>query len=138
MPQPRSFHDRLFDLLAQLRRAWPAGGWSWDNRFMCVASTISIETTAKARVAASIALPHAWTERTLAQAPLEVRQIAELTGGVRENQLVLASPAMGDIFAWGLWWPWRDGNTVSMRVGLGGNTNPRLEMRLSETFGAWM
>lgn len=138
MPQSSSSHDRLFELLSQLRKAWPGGGWSWDNRFMCVASTIPSETTAKARVAASIALPHAWTERTLPQAPIEVRQIAEITGGVRENQLVLASPAMGDIFAWGLWWPWRDGNTVSMRVGIGGNSGPRLEMRLSETFNALM
>ncbi len=131
-------HQRLFDLLTQLRRSWPGGGWSWDSRFTCVASTIPAETTAKARVAASLALPHAWTERTLLQAPLEVRQIAEVSGGLRESQLVLASPSIGGIFAWGLWWPWRDGNTVSMRVGIGGNAGPRFEMMLSETFGAEM
>jgi hypothetical protein len=38
--------------------------------------------------------------------------------------------------AYGLWWPWGDELTVSLRIGLGGYVGEPDLARLKETFGA--
>jgi len=108
----------LFDRLSKMRAAWPARGWSWDGRFECIASSIAALNEAKARAAAAEALPTIWTQPTLPRAPLRIQQLAEATGGVRSGQALLVSDAPGGFVAYGLWWPWGDGVSISLRVGL--------------------
>jgi hypothetical protein len=126
--------------MKELRGAWPSRGWSWDNRYSCVTSSFSAELEGKARAAADIALPGEWTPTTILRAPPALREVAEHTGGLRPGQLFLASveidAPVGSAFAYGLWWPWGDGMTTSMRIGLGG---PRAAQdalqRLRDVFG---
>jgi hypothetical protein len=128
--------QRLFDALGFLRAAWPGGGWSWDNRLSCAASSFNLELANEARAAADLALPHEWTRRTLASAPAPVRDIAEQSGGIRDDQFLLASDVVDRMIAFGLWWPWGDEQTISLRVGLAGVATERLQERLRELFGA--
>jgi len=126
----------ILSSLKEFRAAWPTRGWSWDARQSCVASSFSAELEVKARTAAQAALPREWTSRTLERAPPPLRELAERTGGLRQGQMILASPAVGVGFAYGLWWPWDDGMTISVRVGLGGLTvRPETLQRLSDAFG---
>jgi len=39
----------LFAVFEQLKKAWIKGGWSWDSRFSCVASSFNVELEAEAR-----------------------------------------------------------------------------------------
>jgi hypothetical protein len=111
-------------------------GWSWDDRQSCVASSFSVEVEAEARKAANLALPQEWTSRTIGRAPPPVRDLAERTGGLREGQLLLSGLAVGAAFAYGLWWPWGDGMSVSARVGLGGSgVTAEVLQQLRDTFG---
>lgn len=127
---------RLFDALGFLRAAWPGGGWSWDNRLTCAASSFNIELAGEARAAADLALRHEWTRRTLASAPPLVREIAEQSGGVRDDQYLLASDPVDRVIAFGLWWPWGDEQTISLRVGLAGHRVDPLRDQLRDLFGA--
>ena len=34
---------------------------------------------------------------------------------------LIGEPTIGANFAYGLWWPWGDGMTTSLRIGLGGS-----------------
>jgi hypothetical protein len=126
----------LFEAMKQLRATWPARGWSWDGRLSCVASSISAEIEAKARTVAAVALPTEWTSVTIQRAPPNLQEIAERTGGLRAGQLILTSAAAGGAFAYGLWWPWGDGITISVRIGLSGHgaTNDAFQ-RLRDVFG---
>jgi hypothetical protein len=108
----------LFDALSRLKQSWPARGWSWDSRFVALASTFTVPYEAQARKAAGDALPAEYTSTTLSNAPPELRDLAARTGGLRSGQLLLAGGPIGGITAFGLWWPWGDGETISMRVGL--------------------
>jgi hypothetical protein len=128
----------LFQTLREMRRAWPGGGWSWDNRFNCVASTFATEVSQQAYSAAVAALPHVWNEKSLAKAPTLVRKIAEETGGVRADQLLMARHSAEGLLAYGLWWPWRNEVTISFRLGLSGTADSREEQELMEMFGAYM
>ncbi len=126
----------LFAAMKQLRAAWPARGWSWDARLSCVTSSFNSEIEAKARAAVAGALPTEWTSTTIQRAPQALRDLAERTGGLRSGQMILTSAAVGNSYTYGLWWPWGDAMTTSVRVGLGG-TDAREDAfrRLRDVFG---
>jgi hypothetical protein len=126
----------ILSSMKELRTAWPTRGWSWDARQSCVASSFSADLETAAKAAAMAALPRQWTPRTLDRAPPTLRELAERTGGLREGQMLLATAGLGAAFAYGLWWPWGDGITISARVGLGGLTvRPEVLQRLCDAFG---
>jgi hypothetical protein len=127
----------LFGAMKELRVAWPSRGWSWDARLSCVTSTFNVELASKARSAAALALASEWTSTTIQRAPPALRDLAERTGGLRAGQMVLASATVGPALAYGLWWPWGDGMTTSMRIGLAGTEATQdAFLRLREVFGA--
>jgi hypothetical protein len=127
----------LFGAMKEIRGTWPSYGWSWDARVSCVTSSFSVELERRARSVAVIALTSEWTSSTIAQAPAHVREIAERAGGLRAGQMILSSASIGGaLFAYGLWWPWGDGMTTSVRIGLGGpGARQELLQRLRDVFG---
>jgi hypothetical protein len=120
MERSGSSGDELFQKLTLLRKHWIKGGWSWDNRLDCVASSFSVELAEEALRAALVALPQEWNTKNLASAPALIREVAESTGGVRTDQRILSTNTPGRVIAYGLWWPWGDDTTISLRVGLTG------------------
>lgn len=128
--------DPLFAELGRLERAWPGGGWSWDSRLGCIASSFNIEDQREARGAVGLALPSEWNKQTLTAAPSLVRELVENAGGLRSDQLVFGTGPVVGVLAYGLWWPWNDEITISLRVGLVGRTTERDQERFRELFGA--
>ena len=107
----------IFAALATLKSNWPGSAWSWDGRMGCCASSFPATLEAAARAVASAALPTFYTEETIATAPPSLVRVAEDSGGLRAGQLLFlgGEPAR---LVFGLWWPWRGGATISLRVGL--------------------
>jgi hypothetical protein len=110
--------DAVFSSLAELRRRWPVTEWTYDRRLKCVASSIPLTREADARDAMSIVLPKSWSVETLPTAPDDARALVEKCGGLRAAQLLFWGGDPGQPGAFGLWWPWGDGTTVSLRIGL--------------------
>jgi hypothetical protein len=126
----------LVEAFRKLKAAWPTRGWSWDGRFFCLASSFDSEFAANARTAAQLALPHEWVSSSLAKAPSVLRDLAEQTGGLRPGQSLFASGPIGRSHAYGLWWPWRDSTSISLRIGLAGpDFSERHNARLRDIFG---
>lgn len=124
----------LFHDMKGLRAVWPQRGWSWDGRFACVSSSFNVELEPKARAAAAIVLPSEWSTTTLYQAPPHLRELAERTGGLRAGQLLLSGTLVGRAYAYGLWWPWGDGTTTSLRIGLGPDAREDVFSRFRDVF----
>jgi hypothetical protein len=135
-PTTKHSWSLLFEALRELRTSWPSRGWSWDGRLSCVTTSFAAELDTKARAAAGVALANEWTPTTIQRAPPLLSDLADRTGGLRAGQLLLASGAVGPNVAYGLWWPWGDGMTTSVRIGLVGPdaTQDRLQ-RLRDVFG---
>jgi hypothetical protein len=108
----------LFESLGRMKAAWPTRGWSWDPRLLCVTSSFTIEQEPAARKATQLALQEEWTTATIARAPALLRDVVERAGGIRQGQLALSAGPFNGLLAYGLWWPWGDGETISLRVGL--------------------
>jgi len=131
--------DALFSALGELRSRWPAGPaaeWTYDRRLKCVASSIPLTQEADARAAMAAVLPTSWSVETLPSAPEDVRALIEKCGGLRSSQLLFWGGGAGVPGAFGLWWPWGDGTTVSLRIGLHDIDLPKERYpRLRDVFG---
>ena len=118
IPEWNDAWQTLFENLARMKATWPTPDWSWDARFNCCSSSFTREREAAAGPATALALPTERTASTIGGAPQPLRQIVEHAGGVRHGQRVLSNAPLAGLTAYGLWWPWGDGKTVSLRVGL--------------------
>lgn len=122
----------IFESLARMKASWPTRGWSWDPRLSCVTSSFTTEQEPAARTATALALQNEWNTTTIARAPQALRDVAERSGGVRAGQLVLSTGPITGLLLYGLWWPWGDAETISLRVGLADvdpNREPYLRFR---------
>jgi hypothetical protein len=114
----RSLDPTMLDALKRMRAAWPSRGWSWDSRLNCITSSFSTDFEAKARGAIAEALQQRFTAANLATAPRPVREVVERSGGLRSSQVAFAGGNPPGLLVFGLWWPWNDQATISLRVGL--------------------
>jgi hypothetical protein len=136
MPSVDEQWQQLFEALERLKSKWPGSEWSYDRRLRCVASSIPVAQEASARAAMAEVLSTSWSSQTLGQAPEDVRKLADSCGGVRSAQLLFWGGAPGSPGAFGLWWPWGDGTTVSLRIGLHDLDQPKERYpRLRDIFG---
>jgi hypothetical protein len=136
MASPDQAWEDLFTALDRLRERWPATDWTYDRRLKCVTSSIPLTQEGDARAAMAEVLPTSWGAANLATAPDDVRGLAERCGGLRSSQLLFWGGAPGQAGAFGLWWPWGDGTTVSLRVGLHDVDHPKERYpRLRDVFG---
>jgi hypothetical protein len=126
----------IFDSLGRMKIAWPTRGWSWDPRLFCVTSSFTTEQEPQARTATQMALQNEWSAQTISRAPASLRDVVERAGGVRQGQLVLSTGPVSGLLLYGLWWPWGDAETVSLRVGLA-DVDPNREPygRFRDVFG---
>ena len=103
----------------------------------CITSTFTTEYETKARGAIAEALSSEWTSTAVSKAPAFLREYVDRYGGLRAGQILFSSGTVGgSLVAFGLWWPWGDQNTVSMRIGFT-DVDPGREpyQRLREIFG---
>ncbi len=75
---------------------------------------------AEARAVVLRFLPNEWGSKTIVNGPPALKEVAEATGGVRTDQKVFTGDTSGRLLGYGLWWPWGDEITISLRIGLGG------------------
>jgi len=128
--------EGVFEGLIRLRDRWPARDWTYDRRLRCVSSSIPLGDEPAARSAMAGVLDTAWSAATLASAPAGVRALAETCGGVRAAQQLLWGANAEGPGAFGLWWPWGDGTTVTLRIGLHDLDLPKVRYpRLRDIFG---
>jgi hypothetical protein len=137
--------ETVFETLSSLRDRWPGppSGWGYDRRLKCVMASFSAEASAAAEAAIALAMPRFYSAETLGAATEAARSTAELCGGLRAAQRMYwggEQPRAGAAGvgggAFGLWWPWADGTTVSLRIGLHDVDLPKERYpRLRELFG---
>jgi hypothetical protein len=136
MANPNEAWESIFAALDRLKAQWPAPDWMYDRRLKCVASSIPLAREADARAAMAEVLPRSFSVDTIAGAAEGVRALVEKCGGLRASQLLFWGGGDDAPGAFGLWWPWGDGTTVSLRIGLHDVDIPKERYpRLRDVFG---
>jgi len=57
-----------------------------------------------------------WDSSNIGNAPAIVRTINIHLGNLRSGQLLFTSDPNRDVFIFCAWWPWGDGETISIRI----------------------
>ena len=107
----------LLDQLTRLRDTWPSPPWTWDPRFSAIAATFEAAQEPAVRASAQLAFPRGWTTKSLETAPAELRALIDRVGGMRPRQRLLGGDQLACPTLFGLWWPWGDGEKITLRIG---------------------
>ena len=91
--------------------------WQWDSRFATALAEISIEEKDSIGKTLENHLGTAWTSGTIDTAPESVQRILFRLGGIMPGQLLYTAGLPRDGIVFCAWWPWGNGQTISIRLG---------------------
>lgn len=110
-------NSNLENICRELISAFQATlSWKWDSRFETVLAEFFVDNKDRVREILERYLSIAWDSSNIGKAPDVVRMIAGHLGGLWSGQLLFTSDPNQDALIFGAWWPWGDGNTISLRV----------------------
>ena len=92
--------------------------WEWDDYIGAVLSKFNVKHSAYVGRILDSCFASKWIDTDIAKAPASVRELADSLGGLRETQRLYVTSSEDKITAFGAWWPWGDGQTISIRIGL--------------------
>jgi len=90
--------------------------WSWDGRFGTALAEFPIEQKERVLGVLEELLVSRWDSAGIADAPSVVRSLVSRLGGLMSGQLLLLSDPGSDSFLYCAWWPWGNGQTISVRL----------------------
>ena len=91
--------------------------WQWDSRFATALAEIRIEEKNGIGKILENHLGTAWTSGTIDTAPESVQRILFRLGGIMPGQLLYTAGLPRDGIVFCAWWPWGNGQTISIRLG---------------------
>jgi hypothetical protein len=120
--------DSFQKILSDLRKAIDEDVfWSWDGRLQ---AAFVVVQTGQSRLVNDIlarSFEHRWDIESIQKAPPDVREVVDALVGLRERQFMYtAEPDTGGRTIYGAYWPWANGDLISIRVSLLSTENDRL------------
>lgn len=92
--------------------------WEWDSYVGAFLATFPVQRAEEVMAICDKYFMSRWNSDSLPDAPPSVRAIAETLGGLRTAQQLLMTRPDQFAMVFGAWWPWGDGQTISLRIGL--------------------
>ncbi len=92
--------------------------WTWDDRFKTVLAEFNTEDSAFIRINIQNDMNDVWNQENADSAPELIKNIIAYFGGFYPKQQLYTSDADGNDIMMCAWWPWGNGNTISIRIGV--------------------
>ena len=114
--------------------------WKWDDRFQTVLAEFNVGNKARIHDPLASRLDRTWDSSNIETAPEVVQTIISSFGGIMPGQLLFTSDPDGDALVFCAWWPWGNGETISIRLAPfyqkpSGSDRTEETQRLKECFG---
>jgi len=114
--------------------------WKWDKNFGAFLAEFSAEIQDEVRSILQRHLSQEWDRKTIRSAPDTLKTGAGEFGDLRSGQLLFTSDPESNVLILAAWWPWRDGEVVSVRIASPAEESPDSEKigifeRLKDLFG---
>jgi hypothetical protein len=90
--------------------------WKWDDRFQTVLAEFNVDNKTLVHNALERRLDRIWDSSHIEKAPEVVQTIIAGFGGIMPGQLLLTSDPGRDAVVFCAWWPWGNGETISIRL----------------------
>jgi hypothetical protein len=92
--------------------------WEWDERFNIPLAEIAKEQSEKIQDILSKEFDLHWDAKTIGDSAKPIKSLVKALGGIREQQMLFATDPEAEVILFATWWPWGNGQKVSIRVGL--------------------
>ena len=110
----------------------------WDDYIGAFLTTFPVDQAQQIETICTKYFMSRWDHESLVKAPPSVLAIAENLGGLRAAQRLLMTRPDQFVMAFGAWWPWGDGQTISLRIGLVTDDVPEhAKAELFKEFSEW-
>ncbi len=90
--------------------------WKWDGFFGAIMAEVNADEIEKVRSILDQHLGSKWDLSNINEAPEIVEVVNDSLGKLREGQTLLASDTEEDACLLCAWWPWGNGEKVSIRI----------------------
>jgi hypothetical protein len=90
--------------------------WRWDGRFETVLAEFGADKEERVRAILEQYLSMKWDSSNIVTAPDIVRTINIRVANLRSGQLLFTSDPSPGALLFCAWWPWSDGQNISIRV----------------------
>ena len=92
--------------------------WTWDERFETVLAEVDVSCKADIIRVIQEHMGDIWDGGNFQQAPDLVKLVIKIFGGLRPGQELFTTQTDRDDILLCAWWPWGNGQTISIRFGL--------------------
>ncbi|MEH6592030.1 MAG: hypothetical protein V7746_17335 [Halioglobus sp.] len=89
--------------------------WEWDDRFDGVLAAFEVIDKDHILEILNSQFGQAWDGTSISNAPDSISCAIQEFGRMTANQLLFTSDSDRDVILLGLWWPWGNGATISIR-----------------------
>ena len=89
--------------------------WEWDGRFGGVLAAFDVDDKERVSGIVNTQLTQVWDGASINDAPKSVSSAIQNFGGLKSGQLLFTSDVTQNVILLGLWWPWGNGTTISIR-----------------------
>ena len=90
--------------------------WNWDDRFNAVLSEFPADREEEVMSVLEKHFDSCWDEETINYAPGKILSVAKNLGELRRGQRLYSSDPDQDALLLGAFWPWGNGERVSLRI----------------------
>jgi hypothetical protein len=101
--------------------------WKWDKNFGAFMAEFSAESQDEVRSILERHFSQEWDIKSIRKAPDIVKTGAGEFGDIRSGQLLFTSGPEGNVLILAAWWPWGDGEVVSLRIASPAKESPDSE-----------
>ncbi|MDP6046628.1 MAG: hypothetical protein QGG25_13550 [Phycisphaerae bacterium] len=98
--------------------------WEWDDYIGAFLAQFSSDNAQQIETICDKYFISRWDTDSLDKIPPSVNAIAESLGGLRSTQKLFVTRPGDFVMMYGAWWPWGDGKTISLRIGMVTNKVP--------------
>ena len=112
-----NLHSDIKNICAEFVNAFQENlSWKWEDRFGVALAEFNVANQDDIRGILEGFLTNTWDNSTISNAPDIIQQLVNKFNGLKSGQLLFTSDTEQDDFLFGIWWPWGNGNTISIRV----------------------
>ena len=90
--------------------------WKWDSGFSALVAEFSTDKQDEVRSVLERHLGFKWDRNSIRKAPEKIKTQTGDLGDLCDNQLLFSSDPEGNILIFAAWWPWGNGEVVSVRI----------------------
>jgi hypothetical protein len=90
--------------------------FGWDSGFNALLAEFPTRKQHEVRQVLEPHLQQIWDSKSIRTAPLALKETAGDLGDLRNNQLLFTSEPAAEQLVFAAWWPWGNGERVSLRI----------------------